>query len=497
MKKRIFAFLLSLCLFFTGCSSAGTISTYTMVVDRMPANLDPQVATAPQDILAITNTFDGLFEYVDGEIVPNVCQDYTVSDDNKTYTFSLRQDSFFYISSKEKQVVTSHDFAFALERILDEKTMSPYRKDFENIKSIQTPDDFTLVVNLREGDSAFLSRLCMSCAMPCNEEFFVSTKGAYGLSVKNTLSNGPFTVNYLADDGSYATLIRVTEKQGGIDRIRVSLDKKEAPPETQYADDSISGFFADGDITADGTVIDCSNSGLSMYFDLENAQLANKNVRTALAWFCLGMENSGANLDVVNQDFSIFTDSITLGESRLNDVIVPKMPSYMSQNPKEMLAQAYTELDTNKLENITVLVPNDTKYSVIIENINQLWQKNLGLFLTLEYLPSAEIEQRIAKGNFDIAFYSYKPAADNPLLFISPYGDYHGELPEYIDRIDSLSGRSDANSWIAGAQNIILENALCVPMCTDHSGYIHKSYFEGVQINPFGNIVNLKYATVK
>ena len=226
MKKRIFAFLLSLCLFFTGCSSAGTISTYTMVVDRMPANLDPQVATAPQDILAITNTFDGLFEYVDGEIVPNVCQSYTVSPDNKTYTFTLRQDSFFYISSKEKQAVTSHDFAFALERILDEKTMSPYRKDFENIKSIQTPDDFTLVVNLREGDSAFLSRLCMSCTMPCNEEFFVSTKGAYGLSVKNTLSNGPFTVNYLADDGSYATLIRVTEKQGGIDRIRVSLDKK-------------------------------------------------------------------------------------------------------------------------------------------------------------------------------------------------------------------------------------------------------------------------------
>ena len=61
----------------------------------------------------------------------------------------------------------------------------------------------------------------------------------------------------------------------------------------------------------------------------------------------------------------------------------------------------------------------------------------------------------------------------------------------------SISGSSAAAQYVSQAQNIILEKALIVPMCSDSANYIHKDYFTGVEVNPFGNIVNLKYAAVR
>ena len=90
MKKLFMAVIAAvLCLGLCGCSSAGQISTYTMVLDTMPKNLDPQVATGEEELLVITNTFDGLFEYRNGKIAKNLCEDYSVSDDGRISTFKI------------------------------------------------------------------------------------------------------------------------------------------------------------------------------------------------------------------------------------------------------------------------------------------------------------------------------------------------------------------------------------------------------------------------
>lgn len=499
--KKLFAavFAAMLCLCVTGCSSAGTISTYTMVLDNMPKNLDPQVATSPEELLVITNTFDGLFEYRDGAITKNLCEDYTVSADGLSYTFTIRQDNSFYVSKTEQIPVTAHDFVFALNRITDPKTRSPYYDDFANIASVTAEKKNVLLIRLKKPDSNFLAKLCMPCAVPCNRQFFESTGGAYGLTVKNILSNGPFTVNYLADDGSYATLIRVRSENGGIDRIRISLAKAETTQADMYAEDSISGYFAPQSDQADGTVQPCDNSLFNMYFNPQNETLKNENIRSALAYYCYGMENSGANPAAVTQNYSLFPSSVTFGENALNDVLSFKRPSYIScENPKNLLSQGMTELETVKLGSLKVLVPSDVKYSVIVENINQLWQKNLGAFFTMEFLPSTEIAARIAKGDFDIAFYSHTLQKNDPLEVLMPFSVADSDLDAYITTLkNSSTSAADRLDIIQRAHDHITEMAYAVPMCTDSSVYIHKSYFTDIDINPFGNIVNLKYAKVK
>ena len=496
MKKLFMAvFSAVLCLAMCGCSSAGTISTYTMALDIMPKNLDPQVATSPEELLVITNTFDGLFEYVGGKITKNVCQDYSVSSDGLTYTFTLRSDSSFYVNKNEQIPVTAHDFVFAFDRILDPKTKSPYYSDFANIAAVTAESDTVLIIRLKEADNNFLSKLCMPCTVPCNKEFFESTQGAYGLTVKNILSNGPFTVNYLADDGSYATLIRTYSSADGIDRIRISLLDGENTAEQLYNSDSISGYFTDNSSSG----IECSNALFNMYFNPQSEALSNKYIRGALAYYCYGMENSGANTAAVTQNYSLFPSAVTLGDDSLNDLLTVQRPLYMyTDSPKDLLSQGLAEAGAVKLGSLKVLVPNDVKYSVIVENINQLWQKDLGVFCALEFLSSSEIEKLIATGDFDIAFYSHTLLKNDPLEVIAPYSAVNGDIAMYADMLEHshLSDTEVVNA-VEHAHNNITEMVYAVPMCTDSYMYVHKSFFSGVEVNPFGNIVNLKYAKVK
>ena len=81
------AFLLAL----TGCGSSSSAPSFTWFVDTIPANLDPQVASAAPDVIACENLYSGLVRNkADGEIVPDLSESWTVSSDGKTYTFQIK-----------------------------------------------------------------------------------------------------------------------------------------------------------------------------------------------------------------------------------------------------------------------------------------------------------------------------------------------------------------------------------------------------------------------
>lgn len=501
MKKKIIAILAALCCFaMTACSSAGAISTYTISIDEMPKNFDPQVASGDNELMVLTNIYDGLFEYRGNQIVPNVCESYTVSDDGLTYTFKLRSDSTFYLSKTEQIPVTSADFAFALERVLDKSTHSHYYSDFSHIENISTPDSTTLVVKLAYQDNNFIHKLCSPAAYPCNKDFFVKTNGAYGLRVNDILSNGPYTINYLADDGSYATIIRVDSNDKAISRIRISLSDSETDIAAEYQNDKVSGFFADStDTTAiEGTVFSYENQNFNMVLNHNVKSLGSKYTRGALAYYAFAVENSGVNPQAVTSSRSLFNSSVIFDGQPVTDILGSYTPSYMQKSPKALLQEGLAALEMTKMEPLTVLIPNDIRYNVVAENINQLWQKELGLFFTVEFLPNSEIAKRVDAGSFDIAFLSSKPSSSNPANILQAYKEYGGDIALHIDMLSAgYLSSEDTIKAIEYAHNDIIEMAYIVPMCTDTSKYIHKSYFSGIDVNPFGNIINLKYATVK
>src|ERR1035437_2013787 len=95
MLRRIIAFtlILSLLLIITGCKSNDKTANQVISVDLngIPNNIDPQLAASSSEIIAATNCLEGLLRInKDGKIINGVIKSYTITNNNKKYTFSLR-----------------------------------------------------------------------------------------------------------------------------------------------------------------------------------------------------------------------------------------------------------------------------------------------------------------------------------------------------------------------------------------------------------------------
>ena len=57
-----------------------------------PKALDPAAVTAVNDFRILMNVYDGLVRYKDGtlEVEPSLATSWDISDDGKTYTFTVR-----------------------------------------------------------------------------------------------------------------------------------------------------------------------------------------------------------------------------------------------------------------------------------------------------------------------------------------------------------------------------------------------------------------------
>ena len=200
------AFLFAL----TGCGSSTNSASFTWFVDSIPANLDPQVASGASDVIACENLYGTLVRKdPDGELVPGLCEEWTVSPDGLTYTFTLK-DGLTYAAAKGAATeydITAEDFVFAFRRIFRADTASPYAVEFSAIQNsaavlagladesslgVSANGALSLVFRLSERDDNFLAKLAMPGAAPCDETFFESTRGTYGLTAKTTLASGSF-----------------------------------------------------------------------------------------------------------------------------------------------------------------------------------------------------------------------------------------------------------------------------------------------------------------
>lgn len=188
----------------TGCGSGS--NSFTWFVDSIPANLDPQVASASADVIACENLYSGLVRKdPSGKYEPALCERWEKSSDGLTYTFYLK-DGLTYTAAKGNATdyaITAEDFVFAFRRLFRAETNSPYAVEFaalENSAAVlagQMPESalgvtasgpLTLVFHLSSADDNFLEKL--PCPMPCPamRNFSIPPGAPYGLNASSTLS---------------------------------------------------------------------------------------------------------------------------------------------------------------------------------------------------------------------------------------------------------------------------------------------------------------------
>ncbi len=109
----------------------------------LPHMINPVLAItdADRDISALV--YSGLMKYDGDKLVPDIAQDYAISDDGLKYTFKIRPDVYFHDGSK----LTTEDIAFTIQKIQNPLLKSPKKADWNNVTiNVISPEEIVFVL---------------------------------------------------------------------------------------------------------------------------------------------------------------------------------------------------------------------------------------------------------------------------------------------------------------------------------------------------------------
>jgi peptide/nickel transport system substrate-binding protein len=119
---------------------------------------DPHAVQAASTLRVLENVYQKLVR-IDEELKPvgQLASDWTVSDDELTWTFQLREGVTWHPPASRELVAA--DVVYSFERLLDEQTGSPWRSNFTPISSVSADGDYTVVFEFDEPYAPFLYKL--------------------------------------------------------------------------------------------------------------------------------------------------------------------------------------------------------------------------------------------------------------------------------------------------------------------------------------------------
>ena len=96
-----------------------------------PGSLDPALAQGTHESWVLDHTFEGLMKLdTTGKVAPGMAKDYKISNNDLTYTFTLRDD----VKWSNGDPVTAHDFEYSWKRALNPELAADYAFQLYYIK---------------------------------------------------------------------------------------------------------------------------------------------------------------------------------------------------------------------------------------------------------------------------------------------------------------------------------------------------------------------------
>ena len=135
-----------------GAAAGGTL---VAAIGSQPDQLDPHQTTAYPSFQVLENVYDTLVvpDSETLEMVPSLATEWEVSDDNLTWTFTLREGVTFHDGSE----FDSADVVYSYNRIINQELANAFR--FATFESIEAPDPQTVVINLTEPTPNLLANI--------------------------------------------------------------------------------------------------------------------------------------------------------------------------------------------------------------------------------------------------------------------------------------------------------------------------------------------------
>ncbi len=464
--------------------------------------LDPHTTTAHPSRRIFELVYSNLIGLdADMQPVPELAESWDISEEGDEYTFYLRDDVYFHNGDH----MTSEDVAYSIERILDEETGAAARSHIADIENVLTPDDYTIVFELKSPNASMLLHLADANAVIVNKA--VAEADSLN-SVENTVGTGPFQLSEWYPDEEM-TLIRhadfYEEDKPYLDEIRFTVIPEEF---------SIVAGLRTGQ--TDFALLNLPTAALAIEEQTPNVTLSSE---LSLRWTPLFVNTEREPLDdirvrqainyAINREEMIA--SAMLGEAEPIGPIPSSLTFWaydVSQSPfyqqdidraEELLREAGYE------DGFTISINFMSGYEEVLSQVqvlqNQLEKVNINL--ELNSLERGIYIDRWVDADFDLSLSTNAGAAD-PDFYLFRYFHSEGSLA-FIhghwsnDRVDTLleEGRREVDEELRQeiyleAQEILIEEAPFIWLNAPYEYFAFADHVKGFTPLPTGGINYLK-----
>ena len=461
-----------LCLFValqTGCTRQEPVSgTPTPQILRIsqrnePADLDPAMASLPDELFIIRALSEGLVAPApnNGPVQPAAAESWEISPDQRTYTFHLRRDARWSTG----EPVTAADFITSFRRVLTPATAAPKAPLFFMVKNarayatgqlddfnavgFRAPDARTLVVTLEQPMPRFLAYAASGPWIPVNGRV-VAQFGRKWTLPEHFVGNGAFT---LAEWRPHQRIIvKKNPAYHGASRIRLGAiqfiafdngDAEERAFRAGQLDVTMAVPFSKLDTYRRERRAELHHAPLAetryLSFNTTRAPLNDVRVRRALS-LAIDRAQLVERVLLGGQEpaYRFMPAALRAPEDR-----EPRLGNELHDDPaaaRQLLADAgfpdgrgFPRLELSSFVNTPV-----------IEAVQAMWKKELGIDVALVTREARVHVAALREGRYDIGFITAIPDVADPANLLGDFiTDSPGNYPHWSDaRYDALLAKA-------------------------------------------------------
>jgi oligopeptide transport system substrate-binding protein len=516
MKKVSLLFLLVVLLCalpLAACHAGKPTSTLGTGVLKLyginPVTLDPAVSSEVFSHDYIVQIFSGLVQFDEQlSTVPDIADNWTVSQDRLTYTFYLRDDVVF----QDGRRVTAADFKYSWERACSPATGSSTAGEYlgdivgakdvlegrdTEISGVKVVNDTTLEVTINAPRVYFLSKLAYTVAFVVDKNNVV--KGGEWWREPN--GTGPFKLKEWQQNSSLV-LERNTRYYGemaGVATVQYLL--LAGVPMNLYETDQID-------------VAGVSAAYIDRVTDPAGPFSKELQITPELSFGWIGFNTTRPPFDDVNirKAFTMALDKDKIISlifqnmvQRADGILPPGLPGY---NPdlvgldydvdaaKELIKQSQYG-DVSNLPPITLTTSGYGGYiSSVLEAAVTQWRDNLGVEVTVRVLDPDyffyHLKQEMNE-MYDLGWVANIPQPEDFLDVLFRTGaenNFGGYSNPAVDAILEQAGvETDAAKSLAlyrQAEQMLVDDAAVLPLWFGENYILVKPYVQGYQLNELG-----------
>lgn len=501
-------------------SADGNVLVYAM--DQEPETLDPTMNNYSRSSNVLQNLFAGLFRMeADGSLSNALCEDYTVSEDGLTYTFTLK-DGMKWSDGSD---LTAQDFVYSWLRVLNPETASPASWELYYIQgaeeyntgggsaedvAVKAVDDKTLEVTLKSPTAYFLYLLAGTNFFPVKQDV-VEGDEVWTKSADTYVCNGPFMMSEINPQSSYVLVKNPNYYDADaveLDGVNVVFIESPEAALSAYNSGEIDAM-ADGLVATQAIEQYGDSDELKSYdligtryydFNCSKEYLSDPRVRRALSMaisrqtICDSVVPSKPKPAYAYVPYGIpYEGSDTDFRTTVGDLITEDV-----EQAKQLLADAGYP-NGEGLPVLTLMVTNSQENKDTAQVIQAMWKENLGVQTEIVTYEDKVYWDEHAAGNFDVAYDGWTGDYLDPDTNLNCFtqarvfdenrwsGDKALEYDSMIEECRNLTDNSQRMEIFTEAEKLLMEEMPIMPLYFRNTQLLVKPTISGLEKNVLGH----------